>query len=89
MTEFQSLTGLGVLGKVDGRPVALGNAPLLAHLGVPGDPAQAQADQLRADGQTVVFVVVDGQLAGFIGVADPLKPSAAPTTVALRTAGWW
>jgi Cu+-exporting ATPase len=71
--NFESVTGKGVRGRVDGKTVALGNARLLSDLGVdPGDYG-ARADALRSEGQTVMFVVVDGALAGLVGVADPIK----------------
>jgi Cu+-exporting ATPase len=78
---FESLTGKGVKGMVDGRSVALGNAKLLETLGVDPDAAANRADALRADGQTVVFLTIDGRLAGLIGVADPIKET---TPEALR-----
>ncbi len=75
--SFVSLTGKGVRGNVDGRNVALGNASLLAELGV--DPARfaSRAESLRSDGQTVMFIIVDGKVAGLIGVADPIKTTTA------------
>jgi Cu+-exporting ATPase len=86
--DLQSLTGRGVRGQVDGRSVAVGNAALLAELGLaPGGDAAAQADELRAGGQTVVFVVVDGRLAGLMGVADPIKPTTAEALRQLRADG--
>ncbi|MEK6778075.1 MAG: copper-translocating P-type ATPase, partial [Candidatus Deferrimicrobiota bacterium] len=79
--SFESLTGKGVKGRVDGRFVALGNRKLLEDLGVdPGDLA-VKADALRRDGQTVMFVTVDGRAAGLVGVADPVK---ATTPEAIR-----
>jgi len=71
--SFQSVTGKGVTGRVDGKVVALGNRRLLEDLGVQAGDAFARADGLRQEGQTVMFVVVDGALAGLIGVADPIK----------------
>jgi Cu+-exporting ATPase len=71
--EFQSATGKGVKGSVDGHAVALGNAKLLQDLGVAAGELARRADALRADGQTVMFVAVDGKIAGLIGVADPIK----------------
>jgi P-type Cu+ transporter len=73
--RFDSVTGKGVRGTVDGRTVALGNRALLEEAGI--DPAElgAQAEQYRADGQTVMFVIVDGKPAGLVGVADPIKAS--------------
>ena len=75
--EFRSITGKGVVGTVDGKWVALGNRKMLEELKVePGDFLN-QSEELRKDGQTVMFVVVDGAVAGLVGVADPVKPSTA------------
>ncbi len=73
--DFESVTGKGVTGKVNGRGVALGNIKLLEKLGIdPGDlPHQAETG--RAEGQTVMFVAIDGRAAGMVGVADPIKDS--------------
>jgi P-type Cu+ transporter len=75
ISGFQSQTGKGVTGKVEGRPAALGNRALLAELDISLHPLEQKAQDLEADGQTVVFVAVDGQLIGLIGVADPIKPT--------------
>jgi Cu+-exporting ATPase len=73
--SFESVSGKGVKGQVDGHAVALGNRSLLDDLGIhPGDLAE-QAEKLRADGQTVMFVAIDGKSAGLVGVADPIKES--------------
>ena len=74
-SEFESKTGKGVQGMVDGRFVALGNAAMMAELGVDLEAAAARSDELRADGQTVMFLAVDGTLGGYLGVADPVKDS--------------
>jgi Cu+-exporting ATPase len=71
--DFESLTGLGVRGRVEGRDVALGNQKLLEILHTDAGPLAAKAESLRADGQTVMFVLLDGKIAGLIGVADPIK----------------
>jgi Cu+-exporting ATPase len=71
--EFAALTGRGVRGVVDGRQAALGNARLLQELTVDPGPLAARAEALRADGQTVMFVVADGRPLGLVGVADPVK----------------
>ncbi len=71
--SFQSRTGKGVTGKVDGHAVALGNRTLLDELGIAPGGLTAKAEDLRKDGQTVMFVAVDGKAAGFLGVADPIK----------------
>jgi len=75
VADFHSVTGKGVVGRVDGREVALGNPKLFAELGLDISPASEQAETLRRDGQTVIFVAVDGRPAGLLGVADPIKDS--------------
>ncbi len=70
---FESLTGLGVRGRVDGRAVALGNQKLLEELHADAGTLSARAEALRADGQTVMFVLVDAKIAGLVAVADPIK----------------
>jgi Cu+-exporting ATPase len=71
--EFESRTGKGVTGKVNGREVALGNRKLLEELGIdPGDLAE-RTGELQGKGQTVIFVAVEGKAAGLVGVADPIK----------------
>lgn len=75
VNNFQSLTGKGVTGIVDGHELALGNIKLLENLGIDADDLSQQADNLRTEGQTVMFLCVDGKVAGLIGVADPIKDS--------------
>jgi Cu+-exporting ATPase len=87
VTDFASITGKGVSGVVDGKPVALGNAAMMAEHDVSIARLDAQADGLRAIGQTVMFVAVDGTLAGFVSVADPVKESSAEAIRALRAEG--
>jgi P-type Cu+ transporter len=70
---FDSITGKGVRGDVDGRTVVLGNRALLDELKIDPGALAGKAEELRADGQTVMFVAVDGKLAGLLGVADPIK----------------
>jgi Cu+-exporting ATPase len=86
-TEFASITGKGVRGVVDGKRVVLGNRVLLSDLGIDAGASASLAEQLRAAGQTVMFVVVDNKVAGLIGVADPLKESAPAAIEALRAEG--
>jgi Cu+-exporting ATPase len=82
------VTGKGVRGRVEGRAVALGNRAMLAELDIePTGAAQERAEKLRADGATVMFVAVDGSLAGFVAVMDPIKPSTPAAIGALREAG--
>jgi len=79
--NFESHTGRGVSGRVDGKTVTLGNRKLMEELGVDMEPLQARADAQRKQGQTVMFLAADKRLAGLIGVADPIKES---TPEALR-----
>jgi Cu+-exporting ATPase len=86
-SEFRSIPGKGVTGRVSGRRVALGNAALFADLGVaPGDLAD-RAEALRREGETVMLVAVDGEIAGLVGVADPIKPSAREAVATLQREG--
>jgi Cu+-exporting ATPase len=73
--EFQSVTGKGVLGRVGGRNVAMGNAALMADHQVAVDPLRSRLEELRREGQTVMLIAVDGQLAGLVTVADPIRAS--------------
>ena len=86
-TEFVSTTGMGVEGLVDGRRVALGNRKHLERLGIAFDSAAARADALRAEGKTILFVAVDGALAGMLSVADPVKDSTPDAIRALHEEG--
>jgi Cu+-exporting ATPase len=73
--DFRSLTGRGVIGKVDGHLVALGNLALLQELSIDPGPLRTRAEELRREGHTVMFVVVDGRAAGLVAVSDPIKES--------------
>ena len=84
---FRSITGSGVLGRVDGRAVAVGNFRLLEELRIDRELLAEKADALRQDGQTVVFVAIDGEPGGLLGVADPIKPSTPEAIRLLRAAG--
>ena len=86
-TDFRSRTGMGVVGRVEGHEVGLGNAALLKELGVDGAALASQADAFRREGQTVVLVAVDGRPAGILGVADPVKASTPEALAALRADG--
>jgi Cu+-exporting ATPase len=79
--EFRSITGQGVLGKIENRPIALGNAKLFDELKITlPQSLMDRAELLRRDGQTAMFVAVDGQPAGVLGVADPIK-STTPEAI--------
>jgi Cu+-exporting ATPase len=82
--RFDSLTGLGVSGVIDGRAALLGNARLLDERGIEAGALATEADRWRADGQTVMFLAVDGRLAGVIGAADPVKSSTKEAIDALH-----
>jgi Cu+-exporting ATPase len=85
--EFESVTGKGVRGRVNGRAMALGNAGFMEQLHVDTSAMLARAEELRRDGQTVMFVAVDGKPAGLLGVADPIKGSTPEAVRMLRDAG--
>jgi len=85
--DFESSTGLGVRGRVDGREVVLGNTMLMMESGVDASPLVQRAEALRGEGATVVFLAVDRQLAGLIAVADPIKESTHEAIRKLREAG--
>ena len=85
--EFEAVTGKGVTGQVEGKAVALGNAMLLADLGLDGSLAGDTANQRRDQGETVMFVVVEGRLAGHLSVADPIKDTTPEALRTLRAEG--
>jgi Cu+-exporting ATPase len=85
--QFQALPGKGVVGRVGGRPVALGNALLLDELDIDPGPLAARAEALRAEGQTVVFVALDGRAAGLVAVADPIKQTTPEAIAQLHREG--
>ncbi|MGC1438158.1 MAG: heavy metal translocating P-type ATPase [Terriglobales bacterium] len=87
VSDFQSQPGLGISGKVDGRTVAVGNEKFFQQKSISFDTLMQTAGNLRHDGQTVVFVAVDGRPAGLIGIADPIKPSTAKALRDLKAAG--
>ena len=84
---FESSTGIGVRGHVAGRAIALGNTALMAEQGVDPAPLAAPAEALRAEGASVMFLAVDGALAGLVAVADPVKASTPEAIAALRGLG--
>jgi Cu+-exporting ATPase len=86
-TEVESISGKGVRGLAGGKRVALGNRALLEQLGIDAGALADRAESLRLDGQTVMFVVIDGAIAGLIGVADPVKETTHEAIKALHTEG--
>jgi P-type Cu+ transporter len=85
--SFQALSGKGVTGRVDGRPVVLGTLKLLEELGIPTDGWKERAESLRLEGQTALFAAVDGRIAGILGIADPIKPTTPQALRDLKAAG--
>jgi Cu+-exporting ATPase len=86
-SDFKSLTGRGIKGIVDGRAVALGNGKLLEELRVDVGELAMEAERLRGDGQTVMFVAVDGKPFGLLGVTDPIKETTAEAVRLLKEDG--
>jgi Cu+-exporting ATPase len=84
---FDSPTGRGATGVVDGKTVALGNAPYLTLIGIETKASDAEAEGLRGDGATVIYAAIDGKLAGLLAIADPVKPSTPEALNALAADG--
>ena len=87
VSDFESITGKGVQGTVDGKKIALGNAAMLAALKIDAGELSRRAEELRGEGQTVMFVAVNGKAAGLIGVADPIKETTAEAIRQLHEEG--
>ncbi|HEX9462002.1 MAG TPA: heavy metal translocating P-type ATPase [Alphaproteobacteria bacterium] len=85
--DFDSPTGKGVVGTVDGQRVALGNLKLFAELRLDARGLEARADELRRDGATVIFMAVGGEAAGVIAIADPIKATSPEAVRALKAEG--
>jgi Cu+-exporting ATPase len=85
--DFDSPVGKGAHGRADGKRIAIGNADFLASLDIASDALQAKADELRADGATVVFVAIGDNLAGLLAIADPVKAQTPAALEGLRTQG--
>ncbi len=86
-TQFESVTGIGVRGEVDGRRLTLGNTALMDENSVSTEPLRDRAEALRRNGASVMHLAVDGRLAGLLAVADPVKESTAEALTQLRAAG--
>ena len=85
--DFESSTGLGVRGTVEGRALVLGNTMLMMESGIDASPLREPAEKLRGEGASVVFLGVDGRLAGIVAAADPIKESTLEAITKLREAG--
>ena len=86
-TEFRSVPGKGIVARVDGVSAALGNLAMMEEAGVKTDVARSKADELRREGQTVMFLALDGELAALLGVADPIKATTLEAITALHAEG--
>ena len=84
---FEAVAGKGVKGRVDGKSIALGNAKMVAGLGLEGGEASEMANERRDRGETVMFVMIEGRLAGMVSVADPVKDTTPQALKALRAEG--
>src|SRR5215831_19218941 len=87
ISDFKSTSGKGIVGKIRGSRIALGNRALLAELGLSIGPLEDEAEPLESEGHTVVFVSINDAVAGLIAVSDPVKASTADALAALRKAG--
>ncbi len=85
--DFQAVVGKGVRGVVDGKPVALGNAKLVAEMGLDSAPFADAANARRDEGETVMFVIIDNVIAGLVSVADPVKETTPEALKALHAEG--
>nr|BFD59413.1 copper-translocating P-type ATPase [Bdellovibrio sp. CKG001] len=85
--DFKSITGKGAQAQVNDRRIAIGNKALLQELSIDLGRAEAEADRLREDGQTVMYVAIDGKIAGLLGVMDPVKETTVQAIESLKKAG--
>ncbi len=87
VSDFESITGKGVTGKVSGKSISLGNQALMEERKINIDPLIQKLDELRSDGQTVMIVSIEGRPAGLIGVSDPIKQSSGRAIQELHSEG--
>ncbi|GJL76646.1 copper-translocating P-type ATPase [Nitrosomonas sp.] len=87
MSDFDSPTGKGVIGRIKGRNIALGNVMLMEEKAVNVSSMSNQANELRSDGATVIFIAVDGQVAGILAIADPIKETTPDAINQLKKQG--
>ncbi|MCB1531772.1 MAG: copper-translocating P-type ATPase [Alphaproteobacteria bacterium] len=85
--DFDSPTGKGVIGKIKAQDIALGNVMLMEEKSINVSALSAQADELRSDGATVIFIAVDGKIAGLLAIADPIKETTPAAIKALHAQG--
>lgn len=86
-TDFDSITGKGVVAKVEGHSVALGNLAMLREMEIEPQGLEDKSDEFRREGQTVIFVAIDGKASGLLGVADPIKETTREAIELLRADG--
>ncbi len=86
--EFESRTGKGVAGRVEGHPVAVGNLSFMRELGLDPTPLRAAADQAGAEGKTPVYVALDGRVAALLAIGDPIKPTSQDAMARLHRLGF-
>ncbi|NNP69039.1 heavy metal translocating P-type ATPase [Acinetobacter sp. Ac_5812] len=86
-TSFESGSGIGVNGEINGQKLALGNAALMKQLGISVNTLIPQAEVLRAEGASVMYLAVDGKLVGFLAVSDPIKASTPEALLSLEDSG--
>jgi Cu+-exporting ATPase len=84
---FQAIPGKGIVGTVAGKPILFGNVQLIADSKIDAGKARERAEALRRDGQTVMFLAVDGRMTGLIGVSDPIKGTASEAIKSLHSEG--
>ena len=87
VTDFESNTGIGVLGTVGGKRMALGNTALMSQVGITVDSLQKQAEALRAEGASVIYLSINSQMAGLLAVSDPIKTSTPQALFDLKATG--
>ena len=87
VTGFDAPSGKGAIGMVEHKRITIGNAKFMAELKIATKSIEAKADQMKADGNTAIFVAIDGKIAGAIGIADAVKPTTPQALAALRKAG--
>lgn len=87
VSDFKSVTGKGATARVEGYEIAIGNKALLKDLSVELGTAEVEANKLRLDGQTIMYVAINGKLSGLLGVTDPIKETTIPAIQSLRKIG--
>ncbi|MFJ6326379.1 MULTISPECIES: heavy metal translocating P-type ATPase [unclassified Rhizobium] len=87
ISGFSAITGKGVKGSAGNTPIALGNAAMMADLGISTEALKVETERLRGEGKTVMFVAIDNRLAGLVAVADRIKPTTAAAIKALHESG--